>query len=58
MRDVKLVEKAENQSADKAIYITTTSPTAKSSFLFANVHDRDFVVDKISVLMSKSVIPK
>lgn len=55
---MKLVEKAENQSADKAIYITTTTGTVKSSFLLANVHDRDFVVDKISLLMSKCALPK
>jgi len=47
------VEPAENQSstgADKSILITT----ARSSFLFAQIHDRDFVVQKISELLAKS----
>ncbi|EGI61255.1 TBC1 domain family member 9, partial [Acromyrmex echinatior] len=53
LREVTLVESAENQSstgADKSILVTT----ARSSFLFAQIHDRDFVVQKISELLSKS----
>lgn len=52
LREVTLVEPAENQStgADKSILVTT----ARSSFLFAQIHDRDFVVQKISELLAKS----
>ncbi|KMQ95815.1 tbc1 domain family member 9 [Lasius niger] len=53
LREVTLVEPAENQSstgADKSILVTTT----RSSFLFAQIHDRDFVVQKISELLAKS----
>lgn len=57
LRDVCLAEQAESHSIDKAIYITTKTSTTKSSFLFSNIHDRDFVVEKISMLMSKSQIP-
>lgn len=52
LREVTLVEPAENQSstgADKSILVTT----ARSSFLFAQIHDRDFVVQKISELLAK-----
>ncbi|XP_015435801.1 PREDICTED: TBC1 domain family member 9 [Dufourea novaeangliae] len=54
MREVRLIEPAENQSPstgiDKSILVTT----ARSSFLFAQIHDRDFVVQKISELLAKS----
>ncbi|KAH0953971.1 hypothetical protein HN011_005478 [Eciton burchellii] len=53
LREVTLVESAENQSnsgADKSILVTTM----RSSFLFAQIHDRDFVVQKISELLAKS----
>lgn len=53
LREVTLVEPAENQSstgADKSILVTTS----RSSFLFAQIHDRDFVVQKISELLAKS----
>ncbi|XP_011329896.1 TBC1 domain family member 9 isoform X3 [Ooceraea biroi] len=53
LREVTLVESAENQSnagADKSILVTT----ARSSFLFAQIHDRDFVVQKISELLARS----
>ena len=54
LREVRLVEQAENQSSnavtDKSILVTTT----RSSFLFAQIQDRDFVVQKISELLAKS----
>ncbi|KAF3421656.1 hypothetical protein E2986_04563 [Frieseomelitta varia] len=56
LREVRLIEPAENQSSstgiDKSILVTT----ARSSFLFAQIHDRDFVVQKISELLAKSKI--
>ncbi|XP_003698790.1 TBC1 domain family member 9 [Apis florea] len=54
LREVRLIEPAENQSSstgiDKSILVTT----ARSSFLFAQIHDRDFVVQKISELLARS----
>ncbi|XP_076653939.1 TBC1 domain family member 8/9 isoform X1 [Halictus rubicundus] len=54
LREVTLIEPAENQSSstgiDKSILVTT----ARSSFLFAQIHDRDFVVQKISELLARS----
>ncbi|KAL2731408.1 TBC1 domain family member 9-like isoform X2 [Vespula squamosa] len=52
LREVRLVESAENQSSsvDKSILVTT----ARASFLFAQIQDRDFVVQKISELLAKS----
>ncbi|XP_029039760.1 TBC1 domain family member 9 isoform X2 [Osmia bicornis bicornis] len=54
LREVKLTERAENQSfstgIDKSILVTTE----RSSFLFAQIHDRDFVVQKISELLARS----
>ncbi|XP_017882346.1 TBC1 domain family member 9 [Ceratina calcarata] len=49
LREVRITEPAENQ-VDKSILVTT----ARSSFLFAQIHDRDFVVQKISELLAKS----
>ena len=57
LRDVRLVEKAENQASnsavDKSVLITTSG---KCSFLFAQLQDRDFVVQKVSELLSKTRI--
>ncbi|CAK9821928.1 TBC1 domain family member 9 [Anthophora retusa] len=54
LREVRRIEHAENQSSatgiDKSILVTT----ARSSFLFAQIHDRDFVIQKISELLAKS----
>lgn len=52
LREVKLVEKADS-STYKGILITTIS----NSFLFAQIPDRDFLVDKLSELLSKSNVP-
>lgn len=55
LRDVSLVERAENQASnpavDKSVLITTSS---KCSFLFAQIQDRDFVVQKISELLART----
>ncbi|XP_015603181.1 TBC1 domain family member 9 [Cephus cinctus] len=56
LREVRLVEPAENQpsnaAVDKSILVTTT----RASFLFAQIQDRDFVVQKISELLAKTKI--
>lgn len=58
LRDVRLVEKAENQASnsavDKSVLITTCNRT---SFLFAQIQDRDFVVQKISELLAGTRVP-
>lgn len=55
LRDVRLVEKAENQASntavDKSVLITTCG---RASFLFAQIQDRDFVVQKISELLART----
>ncbi|PSN53042.1 hypothetical protein C0J52_03961 [Blattella germanica] len=57
LRDVRLVEKAENQASnsavDKSVLITTSG---RASFLFAQLQDRDFVVQKVSELLAKTRI--
>ncbi|XP_074093659.1 TBC1 domain family member 8/9 isoform X2 [Cotesia typhae] len=55
LREVRLVEPADQSpnsstSTDKSILVTTP----RSSFLFAQIHDRDFVVQKISELLAKT----
>ncbi|XP_043273772.1 TBC1 domain family member 9 isoform X2 [Venturia canescens] len=54
LREVKVAETVVNQSSnavtDKSILVTT----ARSSFLFAQIQDRDFVVQKISELLAKT----
>lgn len=61
LRDVKLVEKIENNvtnsSLDKAIIVTTNNEINKTNFLFAQILDRDFLVDKISELLSRTQAP-
>ncbi|KAF7989163.1 hypothetical protein HCN44_007473 [Aphidius gifuensis] len=68
MRDVRLVEPAD-QSINSSSSSTSTSTsitidksilvtTIKSSFLFAQIHDRDFVVQKISELLAKTKLNK
>lgn len=61
LRDVKVVEKkiennASNMSLDKAIIITTNNNIDKTNFLFAQILDRDFLVDKISELLSRTSV--
>ncbi|KAL0272685.1 UNVERIFIED_CONTAM: hypothetical protein PYX00_005558 [Menopon gallinae] len=52
LRDVQLVEKADTSSTYKGILITTVN----SSFLFAQIPDRDFLVEKLCELKSKTNI--
>ncbi|KAJ9591108.1 hypothetical protein L9F63_002329, partial [Diploptera punctata] len=58
LRDVRLVEKGadqpSNSAVDKSVLITTSG---RASFLFAQLQDRDFVVQKVSELLSKTRIP-
>lgn len=51
---MRLIEPAENQSSSSGIDKSILVTTARSSFLFAQIHDRDFVVQKISELLAKS----
>lgn len=57
LRDVKRTETADNQSSntsvDKSILITTNS----NSFLFSQILDRDFVMQKIRELLGKTCQP-
>ncbi|XP_974316.4 TBC1 domain family member 9 isoform X2 [Tribolium castaneum] len=61
LRDVKLAEKIENnassQSLDKAIIITSRNELNKTNFIFAQILDRDFLVEKISELLAKTNTP-
>lgn len=61
LRDVKVAEKIENnatsQSLDKAIIITTRNEINKTNFIFAQILDRDFLVEKISELLAKTNTP-
>jgi hypothetical protein len=50
LRDVTLPEKFENQNIENGIIISTKS---KSNFLFGNIEDREFVIEKISELLSR-----
>ncbi|KAK0082083.1 hypothetical protein PV325_011101 [Microctonus aethiopoides] len=55
LREVRLVEPADQSpssstSTDKSILVTTP----RASFLFAQIQDRDFVVQKISELLTKT----
>lgn len=58
LRDVKLAEKttnnSSNQALDKAIIVTTGNSLNKTNFIFAQILDRDFLVDKFSELLSKT----
>lgn len=50
LRDVALPEKFENHHLESGIIISTKS---KSNFLFGHVEDREFVIEKISELLSR-----
>ncbi|XP_076251354.1 TBC1 domain family member 8/9 isoform X2 [Rhynchophorus ferrugineus] len=58
LRDVIVAEKIEtsgaNQSLDKAIIVTTGNEVNRTNFIFAQILDRDFVVTKLSELLSKT----
>ncbi|XP_078682548.1 TBC1 domain family member 9-like isoform X1 [Branchiostoma floridae x Branchiostoma belcheri] len=54
LRDVSLVEKIENSNSllPNAVHISTKS---KTTFLFAQLADRDFLVERISDFLSQTV---
>ncbi|CAG9825643.1 unnamed protein product [Phaedon cochleariae] len=58
LRDVTLAEKIEtnmlNQSLDKAIIITMSDTLNRTNFIFAQILDREFLIEKISELLSKT----
>ncbi|KAL3269707.1 hypothetical protein HHI36_008767 [Cryptolaemus montrouzieri] len=58
LRDVKVAEKIDNNQTNhalnKAIIITTRNEINKTNFIFAQILDRDFLVEKISELLSKT----
>lgn len=58
LRDVVSAEKIEtnvsNQALDKAIIVTTRDVLNKTNFIFAQILDRDFVVEKLSELLAKT----
>ncbi|XP_057668681.1 TBC1 domain family member 9 isoform X2 [Diorhabda carinulata] len=62
LRDVSVTEKIEtnssNQPLDKAIIVTTGDVLNKTNFIFAQILDRDFVVEKIAELLAKTKEPK
>lgn len=62
LRDVTVTEKIENnasnQALDKAIIVSTGNDLNKMNFIFAQILDRDFLVQKISELLSKTQEPK
>ncbi|XP_012275102.1 TBC1 domain family member 9 [Orussus abietinus] len=52
LREVSMVERGENKFSNTAVDKSILVTAARSSFLFAQIHDRDFVVQKISELLS------
>lgn len=62
LRDVTVTEKIENnasnQALDKAIIVSTGNDLNRTNFIFAQILDRDFLVEKISELLSKTQEPK
>ena len=53
LREVKTIEPAENQASNTAVDKSILVTTPRASFLFAQIHDKDFVIQKISELRSK-----
>lgn len=58
LREVIVAEKIETsssvQSLDKAIIVTTGNSIDRTNFIFSQILDRDFVVDKLSELFSRT----
>lgn len=58
LRDVIVAEKIEtnssNQSLDKAIIVTMGNALNRTNFIFAQILDRDFVVEKLSELLART----
>ncbi|KAL1491524.1 hypothetical protein ABEB36_012108 [Hypothenemus hampei] len=58
LRDVIVAEKIEtsssNQSLDKAVIVTAGNTLNRTNFIFAQILDRDFVVEKLSELLART----
>ncbi|XP_050310363.1 TBC1 domain family member 9 isoform X2 [Anthonomus grandis grandis] len=56
LRDVIVAEKIESNGAslEKAIIVTAGNSINKTNFIFSQILDRDFVVDKLSELLSRT----
>lgn len=56
LRDVAQIERAENQasnpSVDQSVLVTTRN-AQRSTFLFSQIQDRDFVLQKLSELLAR-----
>lgn len=50
----KIDSNASSQTLDKAIIVTTGNSINKTNFIFAQILDRDFVVEKLSELLSRT----
>ncbi|GFG40993.1 hypothetical protein Cfor_12589, partial [Coptotermes formosanus] len=54
LRDVRQVERAENQASNTAVDKSVLITCGRASFLFAQIQDRDFLVQKISELLART----
>lgn len=55
LRDVSCVEKVDNHASNAAVnnsVLITTRSASRPTFLFSQIHDRDFFIEKISELLS------
>ncbi|XP_033221070.1 TBC1 domain family member 9 isoform X2 [Belonocnema kinseyi] len=57
LRDVKRAEPADNQSSNTSVVKSILVTTGNTSFLFSQIHDRDFVMTKIKELLAKQSLP-
>uniref|UniRef100_A0A6P7H094 TBC1 domain family member 9-like n=1 Tax=Diabrotica virgifera virgifera TaxID=50390 RepID=A0A6P7H094_DIAVI len=61
LREIVVTEKIEtnvsNQPLDKAIIVTTGDVLNRTNFIFAQILDRDFLVEKIAELLAKTKEP-
>ncbi|XP_014285199.1 TBC1 domain family member 9B isoform X1 [Halyomorpha halys] len=56
LRDVSNVEKVDNHASNTAVnnsVLLTTRSASRPTFLFSQIHDRDFFIQKTSELLSK-----
>lgn len=62
LRDVQSVERVDsvkgNATVKRALFICTTQSSSTNSFLFIDVGDRDFVINKLSEMLGKSIPTK
>ncbi|XP_063602227.1 TBC1 domain family member 9-like [Penaeus indicus] len=62
LRDVHSVERVDsvkgNATVKRALFICTTQSSSTNSFLFIDVGDRDFVINKLSEMLGKSIPTK